>query len=229
MMFFHRLLLCLLACIMVVGAVGCGDSKMRRRIAAMDTETLERISNDYPADSKAGRLITEELSRRPRKPAESKRKTEPATPPAEPEPEPVAKPSPPSKPELDVPGLYGKRQSELIEVFPGLPPTDAGSSAKIEDWNGWKAVYVSFNGAGRLASISFTPESPLPESEAKRMVQEQFKVSLPRSYEKRAPALVAYRDMRGTIKTVNFSFVDWRTRDHRISEIGIFFNIGWNE
>jgi len=49
--------------------VGCSDSKARRRVAAMDTETLERLSTEYPADSKSGRLIAAELSRRPRKPA----------------------------------------------------------------------------------------------------------------------------------------------------------------
>lgn len=47
--------------------VGCSDSKARRRVAAMDTETLGRLSTEYPADSKAGRFIAEELSRRPPK------------------------------------------------------------------------------------------------------------------------------------------------------------------
>lgn len=52
---------------------------------------------------------------------------------------------------------------------------------------------------------------------------------MPAAYEKRVPILVAYRDMSGKIKTVNFKFVDWKTGDRRINEIGIFYNIGWNE
>lgn len=52
--------------LVVVLVTGCSDSKMRRRVAAMDTETLERLSKEYPADSKAGRAIADELSRRPR-------------------------------------------------------------------------------------------------------------------------------------------------------------------
>lgn len=146
---------------------------------------------------------------------------------------PVSHPKPaactPDHTKVNIPALFGKRHSSLTSVFPGLPTTDAGSSAKIVGWDGWKAVYLSFNGAGRLASVSFTPIEPLSEFESKRIVQETYGVSLPSTYEKRAPALVAYRDMSGTIKTVNFSFVDWKTRDHRIGEIEIFFNIGWNE
>jgi hypothetical protein len=34
--------------------------------------------------------------------------------------------------------------------------------------------------------------------------------------------------MKGKIKTVNLSYVDWKT-DKRIGEIGIFFQLGWNE
>ncbi len=83
MMLLRRSLLCLLASILTMVTVGCGDSKMRRRVAEMDTETLNRLSKDYPVDSMAWRLIAEELSRRPRKPVESARKADPSTPPAE--------------------------------------------------------------------------------------------------------------------------------------------------
>ena len=63
------LLRCFVITTIAVALVGCSDSKARRRVAAMDTETLVRLSKDYPADSMAGRLIAEELSRRPRQPA----------------------------------------------------------------------------------------------------------------------------------------------------------------
>ena len=56
---------CFLALIAVL-VIGCSDGKARRRVAAMDTETLKRLRTEYPAESKAGRLIAEELARRPR-------------------------------------------------------------------------------------------------------------------------------------------------------------------
>ena len=52
--------------LIAVLVIGCSDGKARRRVAAMDTETLERLRTEYPADSKAGRLVADELARRPR-------------------------------------------------------------------------------------------------------------------------------------------------------------------
>ncbi len=131
-------------------------------------------------------------------------------------------------PKVNIATLFGKRQAELARLFPGLP-AEPGSDAKLSNWGGWKAVSFLFNGTERLTGVSFTPTTPLSEAEAKRIVTEEFGISLPESYEKRVLILVAYRDMIGKIKTVNFKFVDWKTGDHRIKEIGIFFNIGWDE
>lgn len=58
--------------------IGCSDNKMRQRVAAMDTETLEHLSTQYPENSKAAAAIAEELSRRPRKPTPTAPKPEPA-------------------------------------------------------------------------------------------------------------------------------------------------------
>jgi len=55
----------LLLPLIAILVIGCSDGKARRRVAAMDTETLERLRAEYPADSEAGRLIAEELARRP--------------------------------------------------------------------------------------------------------------------------------------------------------------------
>ncbi len=75
MMLYRHLLLCLFTLLIIISTVGCGDAKMRRRISKMDTETLERISKDYPSDSKASQFIAEELSQRPRKPTTYHKKT----------------------------------------------------------------------------------------------------------------------------------------------------------
>jgi len=62
-----RLFFYLFICLVMILVAGCGDAKMHRKIAGMDTETLERISKDYPSESKTGQFIADELSRRPRK------------------------------------------------------------------------------------------------------------------------------------------------------------------
>ena len=130
---------------------------------------------------------------------------------------------------LDLSSLYGKRPAELKATFPTLSTAKSGGSAKIENWKGWEAVYLSFNSTGRLVSISFNPKTPMQEVDAKRILKDNFGVSLPKSNEKRALALIAYRNMKGKIETVNLSFVDWKKKDKRIKEVGVFFNLGWND
>jgi len=44
--------------------VGCGDKKMRARIAALDDETLVEIQGNYPPSSKPAILIAQEIERR---------------------------------------------------------------------------------------------------------------------------------------------------------------------
>jgi hypothetical protein len=48
----------------VMACTGCGDSKMRKRIAALDDATLTRLLPDYEEDSKPAVLIREEIARR---------------------------------------------------------------------------------------------------------------------------------------------------------------------
>jgi len=52
---------------------------MRRRVASMDTETLERLSKEYPKTSKSGWLIAEELARRTEESEDSAPIEEPET------------------------------------------------------------------------------------------------------------------------------------------------------
>ena len=124
---------------------------------------------------------------------------------------------------LEVESLYGKSHSELKRVFPTL------SGSEVENWDSWETVYLTFNENGHLASISFIPMQPLSEKEAKRIVKEDFELELPSSNEVRVPAGVMYRNMVGKVRTVNFHTVDLRKNDCRIEEIGIYFNIDWNE
>jgi hypothetical protein len=130
--------------------------------------------------------------------------------------------------QLDVLGLYGKRPSELTKIFPGATNAEAEKSWKADDWKGWKTVSLSFNAKKKLTSISFVPIEPLSEQGAKNILLKDFHLALPKENEVNAPALIAYRNMKGKIKTVNLSYVDWKT-DKRIGEIGIFFQLGWDE
>jgi len=68
-----RLLTSITVAIFVVLALGCSDKKAR--VAAIDTETLMRLSEEYPANSSEGRLIAEELSRRTKTPTPTIAKT----------------------------------------------------------------------------------------------------------------------------------------------------------
>lgn len=130
--------------------------------------------------------------------------------------------------QLDVLSLYGKRPSELTKLFPGATNAEAEKSWKVDDWRGWKTVSLSFNAKRKLTSISFIPSKPLSEQEAKGILLKDFRLPLPQENQVNAPALIAYRNMKGKIKTVNLSYVDWKT-DKRIGEIGIFFQLGWEE
>jgi hypothetical protein len=130
--------------------------------------------------------------------------------------------------QLDVLGLYGKRPSELTKIFPGATNAEAKELWKAEDWRGWKIVYLGFNAKKKLTSISFVPLKPLSEQEATSILLKDFRLTLPKENEVNAPALLSYRNMKGKISTVNLSYVDLKT-DKRIGEIGIFFQIGWDE
>ena len=59
----------LIALILPLLIVGCGDGKMRNRIHALDDPTLLEIVNNYTPDSTAGRLVREEIARRGISPA----------------------------------------------------------------------------------------------------------------------------------------------------------------
>ncbi|MFC1451990.1 hypothetical protein ACFLSJ_01445 [Verrucomicrobiota bacterium] len=54
----------LTALALLVVSIGCGDKKMRERIAALDEATLVEIQGNHASDSKPGILIAEELQKR---------------------------------------------------------------------------------------------------------------------------------------------------------------------
>lgn len=130
--------------------------------------------------------------------------------------------------QINIPALYGKTPSELTGIFPGIAGVKAEGVSELTEWRGWKTVYLNFNAKRRLTSITFVPAHPLSEEEAKRIIENEFSVFLPAKNEVRAPALIAYRNMKFNIRTVNFSYVKMNT-DKRIAEIGIFFSLAWNE
>lgn len=60
----RKLLLTAVVLLTVSFLVGCGDRKIKERIAALDTKTLIDLRDDRSPDSKAATLIAEELQRR---------------------------------------------------------------------------------------------------------------------------------------------------------------------
>lgn len=59
----HAIRACALAVVLATGT-GCGDKKMRARVAAMDDKTLVEIQNNYPYGSKSAVIIADELRQR---------------------------------------------------------------------------------------------------------------------------------------------------------------------
>ena len=129
-----------------------------------------------------------------------------------------------SKDKIDLVALKGKTRAQLKAIFPGADTT-------VSDWRGWKTVYLFFNGKGKLSSLTFYPATQIPESEAEKIVTETFGITLDKSKYIKAPAVHAYRDMTGPIRTVNY--LPERPMPNQpnflVNEISIFYNIGYNE
>jgi hypothetical protein len=64
MMVKHLIASGVILCVAMVGGSGCGNKKMRDRVAALETGRLTEIQHRYAVDSTAWRLIKEELLRR---------------------------------------------------------------------------------------------------------------------------------------------------------------------
>lgn len=130
--------------------------------------------------------------------------------------------------ELPVLDYIDKMPNELESLHPTLKTTKPEQNVTISEQRGWKEIAFSFNAKGRLISMTFVPKIALSESDAIRIIKDKLKFDLPERFCVRAPAVIAYRDMPGPIKTVNLLFVDIRT-DRRISEIGVFSARGWRD
>lgn len=125
--------------------------------------------------------------------------------------------------DLLVPGLWGKKESDLEQVFAGAKK--AKGAWTLENWRGWKSVMLVFDDKTHaLEMLFFTPTRLLSEAEAKAAAQDQLGLSLPPADEVRAVGLITYREMKGKISTINFTYEDPRA-DQRIREIGVFFNL----
>lgn len=125
--------------------------------------------------------------------------------------------------DLSVPGLWGKKESDLGQVF--VEAKKSKGAWALENWRGWKSVMLVFDDKTHaLEMLFFTPARPLSEAEAKAAAQDQLGLSLPPADEVRAVGLITYREMKGKISTINFTYEDPRS-DQRIREIGVFFNL----
>lgn len=130
--------------------------------------------------------------------------------------------------QLNLAELYGKTPAELKSIFPNINKVEPGGSIEITNWKSWSSIYLSFNQKKKLNLISFIPKTPLSVQEAKRIIEKDLGFMLPKSKETKTPALIAYRNMEGKIRTINLLFVDPQ-KDKRISEINITYSLGWNE
>lgn len=130
--------------------------------------------------------------------------------------------------DINVPSLYGKTPDELNSVF-GKLTAASGESVKLENFSGWKKVFLSFNQKSRLASIGFIPENPLSENQARHIAENSLKLKLPKTYEAKPLAGVFYRDMPGKIRTINMKYQDWKAETKAVGEISVHYNIEWEE
>ena len=118
--------------------IGCGDSKMRKRIATLDDATLTRMLPDYEEDSKPAVLIREELGRRgvSLTPLSDEKEEEFSAK--------LPVPTPPSKSaEGDRLKTEKKTEPAISEPVPA-PKTDAEAHAVV------KAQNPNYNGAGKI-------------------------------------------------------------------------------
>jgi len=132
---------------------------------------------------------------------------------------------------IDVPSLYGLTVDELRARYRDLiiPATQPGTTAQAHGWRYWREVWFGFNANGKLSHITFEPGSTMSEAEAKSTVTNFFRVDLPQCREQRSLACLSYHNLPGKVQTVNFNYKDWKSADKKVSEIGLFFSIGWDE
>ena len=117
---------------------------------------------------------------------------------------------------VDFVSLMGKTRAQIASVFPG-------TGEVVESWNGWARAYLAFNAKGRLVSVNLEPRAPISEAEAENAVR-GFGVTVDRRKYVAAPAVHAYSDMNGPIKTVNYLI-----ERGRVTTVGIFSSIGYND
>jgi len=142
-------------------------------------------------------------------------------------PPPQTKPKPVYK--LDLEELYGKTPYKLKEIFPSITEYQlAGSSHRIDNFQYWEKISLSFNNKNRLISITFTPPEPMEFGQARILIKKNYNVTLRDDHRKDSLAATSYRYTDGLIRTVNFTHKDFKTDDRRISEIGIFYSIAWD-
>ena len=139
--------------------IGCGDQKMRKRIARLDDATLAEVQDDYPPNSKEGILIAKELKRRtakdpapkdiPSVPDMHEKASEPRSEPSEPNE--TLKPSA----EFRTAGYYKSDDRHRIFAYYPLRPLDREGISK-DIWDTIMQVGLSeMHTAGRTTRVFF--------------------------------------------------------------------------
>ena len=118
--------------------------------------------------------------------------------------------------DVDLVALMGKTRAEVRRVFPG-------TENNLANWHGWRNVYLTFNGKRRLVTVTLEPPRPMTEVQAEVAIR-GFKIVPDRAKYFAAPIVHGYRGMNGPVRTVNYQW-----ENGRVTEIGVFFNMDWNE
>ena len=135
--------------------------------------------------------------------------------------------------EIDVPALKGLTIDQLQKIVPIKKPEnpnwEVGVLIDVKNWRGWPKTTFSFNGKGRLSSVTFYLPKPMSSDKAEALAVSKLGLTLPPANRVVAPILLAYRNLGSPIRTVNFICETQPGNNNAIETIGVFFSIRWSE
>lgn len=116
---------------------------------------------------------------------------------------------------------WGKTEREVANALPESK-SEYKESLVVENTKGWKKILFLFD-KGKLWSVCLNPKEPITEEAARKRVINDLGLTLPAEHEVRTPGLVAFRDMKGRIETINLIYKSTGAYQ-QISEISVFFS-----